>query len=106
MPFVSLSDDQIKAVRQLCAALDNDACALMRDILNAAFDRGKLRTDQKLTSQEDARTRAAPLFSKDGFHVDLRLHGSIGATSCKLLATDFNLNPLSVDGTPSLARRW
>jgi hypothetical protein len=81
MPFASLSDDQIKAIRQLCAALDNDACALMRNILNMAFDRGELRTDQKLTSQEDARTWAAPLFSKNGFHVVDLLHGIIGATT-------------------------
>jgi len=81
MPFVGLSDDQIKAIRQLCAALHDDACAFTRNVLDVTIDRGELRTDQKIASQEDTRTWAAPLFSKNGVQVVLLLLDSIGATS-------------------------
>jgi len=86
MPFVSLSDDKIKTIRQLCTALHDDACTFTRNVLDVTFDRRELRTEQKFTSQEDARTSAAPLFRKNGFHLGLLMFGSIGAATRKAIA--------------------
>jgi len=79
MPLIGPSNDQVKAIWQLGATLDNDACAFRRNILDVALDCGELRADYKFTSKEDTRTWAASLFSKNGFHAGLLLFGSIKA---------------------------
>jgi hypothetical protein len=43
MSLVGFSDDQIKVVGQEPAALDDDACTSVGDILHVTFDWGEFR---------------------------------------------------------------
>jgi hypothetical protein len=45
MPLVGFSNEQIELIGQELAALDDDACASMGEILYVTFDWGKLRID-------------------------------------------------------------
>jgi hypothetical protein len=69
MPLVGFSDVQIESIGKTLTAPNDDLCTAVRDILHVTFDRGEIRIDQNLPSEEYARSRGDPLLSKIGLHV-------------------------------------
>ena len=68
MPLAGLSDEQFEFMRQKLIALNDDAGAAARYVLDVTFDCRAIRADLNFTAKKYARTCSDPLLLKVGLH--------------------------------------